>query len=242
MVCKKCKKEIPDNSLYCNHCEKKQITVQRKTRTHKRPHGQGTIYFDKRSSRYIAWSPSSPIGTGRTYIGAYKTYAAASEALDEYLRGVRPDLYNATFSQIYNFWSAQHFSDLSDSTVAGYRAAYKIAVNLHGIKFRELKTADFQRIIDNVSNDSSRSKCAKIQQLFSQLCKYAMQNDVIDKNYASFVRIKKEDKKKKVIFTNDELKLLWQHSNDERIQIILFMCYSGFTTVKNFKQHFQKRF
>ena len=182
------------------------------------------------------------MGTGRTYIGAYKTYAAASEALDEYLRGARPDLYNATFSQIYDLWNAQHFSDLSKSAIDCYKAAYKTASSLHGIKFRELKTADFQRVIDSVSDNSSRSKCAIIQQLFSQLCKYAIQNDVIDKNYASFVRIKKEDKKKKVIFTNDELKLLWQHSDDERIQIILFMCYSGFTTVKNFKQHFQKRF
>lgn len=32
MLCKKCRKEISDGSIYCNYCGKKQESTKRKTR------------------------------------------------------------------------------------------------------------------------------------------------------------------------------------------------------------------
>lgn len=60
------------------------------------------------------------------------------------------------------------------------------------------------------------------------LCRFAMENDLIDKNYAEFIKLPKFDKSEKIIFTADQLNILWQHSDDKRIQVILSMIYMGF--------------
>lgn len=228
MNCKKCKKEIPDGSLYCNWCGKKQEKTKQKV--HRRAKTTGSINFDSRYAKpYIARTPRTAGGGGYKYIGAFSTRAEAQTALDAYFSDIHPKLYNATVAQIYDRWSAVHFEGLTDSGIQGYRAAYKSISEISSLKIRELKTADYQRCIDACSRSGfSRSKCEKIRQLCSQLCKYAMQNDVIDKNYAEFLKLPKEEKKEKTIFTNDEINILWEHSDDERVQVILFMIYTGF--------------
>lgn len=228
MLCKKCKKEIPDGSAYCNWCGKKQETAKKKTR--KRPHGSGTIRKDTRyANPYIALAPSSASGVGRTYIGCYESAAKAQAAIDKYCAEKRPKFHNIRLSQLYDMWNKNHFETLTDSGKQGYRAAYKSVSALHDRKMRELKTADYQSCIDEcIRAGASRSKCEKVRQLCSQLCKFAMQNDIIDKNYAEFLKLPKVEKKEKEIFTDSDLETLWAHSEDKRVQIILFMIYTGF--------------
>ena len=83
MLCKKCKKEIPDGSVFCNFCGRKQTVTAAKHR--KRAHGSGTIRKDTRyKNPYIAIAPSTRNGAGRTYIGAYpdmKTAQAAGKVI-----------------------------------------------------------------------------------------------------------------------------------------------------------------
>ena len=59
------------------------------------------------------------------------------------------------------------------------------------------------------------------------LCKFAVQNDVVPKDYASFAKLPKFDKKEKIIFTPDQINTLWKHSDDKRVQVVLFMIYTG---------------
>ena len=69
MICKKCKAAIPDGSLFCNYCGKKQTSTVRKSRTHKRATGTGTITKDSRNKTrpYIVRTPSTATGQGRVY-------------------------------------------------------------------------------------------------------------------------------------------------------------------------------
>lgn len=228
MICKKCKKEIPDGSKFCNWCGKAQ--EQKKSTHRKRPHGTGTITKDKRyANQWIAHAPATRGGQGRVYLGAFKTMAEASEAIDKFIREGRPEIYAFTIAQTYEIWSKVHFPTLTQSGVQGYKAAYKSISDLHSMKMRDIKTAHIQSCIDKADSEGySRSKCEKIRQLCSQLCKYAMQNDLIDKNYAEFVKMPKAEKKSKSVFTSDDLVVLWKHTDDKRVQIILFMIYTGF--------------
>lgn len=228
MVCKKCHKEIPDGSIFCNWCGKKQETTKRKA--HRRTKGNGTIRVDKRyKSQYIALAPRSAAGAGGEYIGAFATYAEAETAIANYYNQTHPDYYNYTLSQIYDLWSRSHFENLSSSGAQSYKSAYKYLAGIQNRKIRELKTADYQSCIDICAEKHGRAQCDKVKQICSQLCKFAMQNDVIDKNYAQFLKLPKPNSKsEKEVFTAEEITLLWQNSDDKRAQIILFMIYMGY--------------
>lgn len=228
MICKKCRKEIPDGSIYCNHCGKKQETTKRKTR--RRARGTGSIRYDKRNGLrcYLAYAPKTISGIGGKYLGSYETRTQAQAALDSYFNSTHIDHSSLTLAQAYESWSDKHFDSLTKSGEQGYKTAWRYLDSIAGRKIAELKTADYQRCVDECAEHFSRSQCAKIKQLCSQLCKYAEQNDIIDKNYASFIILPKEVKKERRIFTSEEREKLWAHSSDKSVQIILFMIYTGF--------------
>lgn len=227
MECKKCKREIPDGSVFCNWCGRKQTAERKKTR--RRASGSGSISRDPRNARapYIARSAPQVKYSHGVYLGAFPTVKEAQAAIEAYEQGKHPDLYNADLAKVYELWSAKHFEGLSANGESGYRAAFADLGMLHSRKMRDIKTADFQSCIDKVAEKYSRSKCEKVKQLCSQLCKYAMQNDIIDKNYAQFIVLPKEEKKEKVTFTDKELLNLWANSDDNRVRFILFMTYTG---------------
>ena len=221
---KKCRKEIPDGSLYCCWCGKKQETAPRK-KAHKRAHGSGTIHKDLRYNKpYIAFAPASP-GGRRIYVGAYSTYGEASAALDDYIRNGRPELYNATFEQIYKLWSEAHYKTLSDNSISLYTSLWRRYEPLYNIRVSELRTVDFQRVVDTAT---SRSAANILRVLAVMVCEYARENDAISKNYAEFIKLPKFDKSEKVIFTAEQIRTLWRHIDDKRVQIILAMIYMGF--------------
>ena len=223
MDCIKCKNEIPEGSLYCNHCGKKQTVT--KARHRKRAHGTGTISKDTRyKNPYIAHAPASKYSKSRVYIGAYPTMREAQEAIEQYIREGRPELYNSTLADIYAKWSELHFKSVSDSAISLYTSMWKRFKDIQGIKMRDIRTDHFQSIVNQAT---SKSASDTIKAMAVMLCKYAMENDIINKNYASFVKVPKFEKKEKKIFTKAEISVLWQHADDKRVQVILFMIYTG---------------
>ena len=124
MTCKKCHKEIPEGSLYCNFCGKKQESTKRKKA--KRASGTGSIMVDSRSKNiYRAYAPADRFGRHRKYLGCYKTYAEAQTALERYSSDNISGLYNYTISRLYEEWSATHFETLTKNGIQGYKTAYK---------------------------------------------------------------------------------------------------------------------
>lgn len=230
MICKKCGRDMPDGAPFCCWCGKRQQAAPKKTR--RRARGTGSICKDPRNTRapYIARSSPGIKGGHGLYLGSFATVKDAQAAIEQYEQGRYTELYNVEFCEAFEQWSAVHFDTLTDSGVQGYRAAYKSCADLHRRTFRDIKTADFQRVIDHHAADgASRSKLEKIRQLCSQLCKWAMQNDIIDKNYASFVKLPKDKKpeKSKPTFSPDEIAVLWSHADDTRARFVLLMIYTG---------------
>lgn len=222
MLCKKCKKEIPDGSVFCNHCGKKQTVTAAKHR--KRAHGSGTIRKDTRyKNPYIAIAPSTRNGAGRTYIGAYPDMKTAQAALEEYIKNGRPQLYGASLADVYNLWSDIHYREIQ--TPEAWRSYWKWYEPLYDMKISELRTAHFQEIVNKAK---SKATAEKLKSIVMMICRYALENDIINKNYAEFIKIPKFEKKEKVIFTADQINTLWQHTNDKRVQVILAMIYMGF--------------
>lgn len=224
MLCNKCSKAIPDGSAYCNYCGKKQAVT--KPKYHKRERGSGTIFQDKRYKKpWLAYAPSSKYGQGRQYIGCYATRNEARAALEDFNKNGRPELYNATLADIYQMWSKIHYNSVSYQAVKLYSSMWKRFKNIQEMPVRDIRTAHIQEIVNAAT---SKSSAEIIKAMATMLCKHAMENDIVLKNYAEFVKIPKYEKKEKRIFTDEEINALWLHSDQKTVQAVLLMIYTGF--------------
>lgn len=221
--------EIPDGCKYCMHCGKPQVANGRKAL--KRPNGAGSVYYlgDRRKRPWVAVITRYNDNVRETItIGYYEQKTDALRALDiTTARGVS-DRYNWTLEDIYNDWAPRHFAKLTKNGIDGYKSAWNYLSMSKGEKMRDAGASTFQCAIDKaVTDGKSRSTCEKIRQLSSQLCKSAMQDDIINKNYAQFLVLPEAEAKEKETFTQSEIDLLFKHEHLLTAQIILVLIYSG---------------
>ena len=222
MICKniKCKKEISDDFEYCPYCGRKQTVAERKKS--KRPNGAGSVYKNSghRSKPWVAVR-------NKQLLGSYATNAEAFEALERSAGASITEKYNYTFSEIYELWSEEKYRTLTKKGIEGYRSAYRNSAALYDKKFRNIKTPDFQSVIDRFAEQGkSKSVASKLKQLFSQMSQWAMREDITTKNYATFVTLEGEETKDKNIFTDTDIAKL-KADNSETAQIVLLLIYTG---------------
>lgn len=132
-----------------------------------------------------------------------------------------------TFEEIYEKWSEERFPKISKSNINGHRAAFAKCKSLYKMKFKQICKMHMQRIINENAHMSSQSRL-KIKSLFLQMYKFAIENDVVDKNYAQFVKVGENTTTiKREIFTDDEIQILWDNLNKSYVDSILIMIYTG---------------
>ncbi|MBS9775968.1 MAG: tyrosine-type recombinase/integrase [Fusobacterium sp.] len=204
----------------------------------KRPNGNGSItkLQGKRRKPYIVRITQGWDKDGKQIkkvIGYFKTMKEANQILSDYL--INPfdlDIQDLTFEEIYIKWSSSKYLKVGDSAVTGYKAAFSAFKKLHNIKFRTLKTKDLQKAMDESNKGYSTKR--KMKYLVGQLYAYALQNDIVNKDYSSYIELGEHIKKiKRVPFTANEIKILWEHVYDGNtesnlIDTVLIMIYTGF--------------
>lgn len=165
-------------------------------------------------------------------IGYYETREAGLDALAQYHRNPYDiDTETITFAGVYEKWSAEHYPKIVRTNASAYELVYSYCTSLYNMPFRLIRRSHLQGIIDHCGKNYPIM--CKIKVLYSQLYKYAMQNDICDKNYAQFVDISQyKDRNPKAIqrscFSQEEIDKLWGLSNEDRYcTIVLMLIYSG---------------
>ena len=137
------------------------------------------------------------------------TRAEAVDAVGKLAGSDLSDRFNLTFADVYEFWRAERCEGANGLTEKGkesYAVAYKHFAGLKDKKFRSLKTADYQKVVDEqIAAEKSRSSTEKDRQLISQLCKWAMREETITVNYAQFLNLAKSEKVEKPTFNELEV-------------------------------------
>lgn len=154
----------------------------------------------------------------------------SSRILSDYRKIYGIDANKPTFAQVYERFYAEKFPEghkYSKATERSTRAAYLNCEKLHSCVFATLKYHDLQSIIDNCP--LKHASLELMVNLLHQMYKYAIMNDICEKDYSAGVKIKKsDDDEKGVPFTLEELSKIYAAREDETAEMLIIMCLSGF--------------
>lgn len=165
----------------------------------------------------------------REVLGYYPSHSKAVDALSEYNREPY-DMASRklTFADIYNKWiETPEFDRLSASAEKCYKAAFKKYSLIHNKSFTSIKIADLQSCIDK--NTSGYSSNRDMKHLASKLYQYAMVQEIVTQNKSTMLTVGEPNKtqKEKIPYSDEEIDILWQHSDDEIVKLILIYIYTG---------------
>lgn len=219
MICAKCKSQIPEGSIFCNLCGKKQVSEPRKHK--KRANGTGSI-MKLSGNRAKPWAARR----NGVCIGTYPTRAEAQKALERVTDANITEKYNMTFQQVYDAWRPEHYRKVTKSQMGCYTAAFKNCEELHNLQFRKIRRSDFQNAIIKLEEaGKSKSTCDKLRQLFSLLSKWAISEDIIQVNHAQGLETAAKQLRERAIFTDEDIAKIQKSDHmASGIALILLSC------------------
>lgn len=141
-----------------------------------------------------------------------------------------PEIHEPTFAEVYEMYRRDKFEtgkEYSRQMQNSIRAGFNNCESIHDRIFRELRVDDLQAVVDNCR--LKRSSLDLIVLVIKQVYKYADAHELCDRDYGRFVTVKAgDDDEHGVPFSEDDLRILWQHQDDPTVEMILIMCYAGY--------------
>ena len=104
--------------------------------------------------------------------------------------------YNMTFREVFEAWKEEHYKEIGPRGVESYNRAFDVFQPLHDARFRSLRTADFQVVMDKYA-DKSHSTCSKYKQLVTQMSAWAIREEIATTSFAKFIHLPENVKKEK---------------------------------------------
>ena len=249
LKCPECAHDVSDKAVSCPNCgypinmpstTKPRIRNGRPT---KMPNAYGSItkmsgkrrkpYRVRVTDRWVIDDKTGRSKQLRPTLGYFETREKAMIALATYNENpydINTD--NITFSEVYEKWSDGYFRTLSNpSSARTIKAAYSYCNGLYNMRMQDIRVSHLEGTIINAQvGDSTK---ARIKSLFNMLYRYAVANDIVEKDYAAVMfangnPIKRSRTRDVLPFTQEEIQMLW--NNLEQIpfvDMILIEIYSG---------------
>ncbi len=171
----------------------------------------------------VGWKDGKQV---RKYIGYYKTQPEALLALAEYHKGEFDiDLSKLTLVEVYDRWIKRIEPNVSKNVLNSHNMARMRFERMGNMEITKLKADHLQDWMDNI--DLSPGSKKRLKSTMIQLWKYAIKNDIVNKNYAESIEIHEKVEKTGKVFTNKEIQSLWNDLDNPTAQWILILMYSG---------------
>lgn len=256
--CPECELQVSDKALACPHCGlpfKPEFVKKPKRKYNKRkklPNGFGQISEMKGHNLRNPFRAMVTVGKnskGRPIVKPLKpqshfpTYNDAYMALVEYNRNPY-DLDNAiSVKELYERWSEEYFSTLkSPSSARTITSAWAYCSSIYDMRAMDVRARhikgcmdDGVAIIKGEERHATAGTKARIKSMFNLMLDYAVEYEIVDKNYArtfdvsdDIIREKEETKRGHIPFTEKEINTLWEHVDTNiYVDVVLIQCYSG---------------
>ena len=164
----------------------------------------------------------------------------AQNLLAQYNAGTAIDIPKSTsscptFKEMAEIWLEKHLGHIrakkgkvSDQLKRSYNAALLKCSPIHGKRIDCVKFQDVQDIADSISN-MSNSTVTNVKTVLFETFDLARKQKYINENFIPDIDFIYKNTQEKIhsAFTRDEINLLWEHSTEKNIQIILVMIYTG---------------
>lgn len=172
----------------------------------------------------VGWRDGKQV---RKYVGYYATQTEALMALAEYHQGgVNLDLNNLTVEKLFDHWMTRvEKKNLSNSVIRTHNMTKQRFGAIGKRYVKDVKAVHWQTWLDNI--DLKPSSKGKIRSTVHQMLEYAVNNDILQKNYAKGLEINETVESTGAVFTEDELKVLWDNVDVKEVQHLLIMIYTG---------------
>jgi len=257
--CPECELQVSDKAVICPHCGfhlqpniKPRKPRNKNNKRRRLPNGFGQISEIK--NRNLRNPFRAMVSVGKTPEGRpickplkpesyFLTYNDAYAALVEYNKNPYDLEPSITAEELYEKWIAEYFKTLKnpasaravESAWSYCSAVYKMRVI--DIRARHIKGCmdEGVAIVRGKEQTPSASMKNKIKSLFNLMLDYALEYEIVDRNYSRTFNLTEETikeivtvKKEHISFTDEEMDLLWQHVDDKMlVDVILIQCYSG---------------
>ena len=168
-------------------------------------------------------------------LGYFATREEANIALLEYHKNpYNPDTKKLSFLEVYELWFESKYikgvRTYSQSSIQATKAALKKCEPLYHLPIKEIRTLHMQNLLDSLSCSHASIEFVKV--LLSQVSRYALQFDIIEKDYAAFVKIQQpDDDEHGIAFSLEDIKKLWDHVDLPWVDSILIYIHTGLKTV-----------
>ena len=242
--CPECELQCSNQALSCPHCGyplQRNIKPRKSNRRKRLPNGFGQISEIKNQNLRKPFR--AMVTVGKTEYGRpicktlkpecyFNTYNEAYLALLEYNRNPYDLSSSINMLELYEKWSEEYFKKLkAKSSIRTITSSWKYCSSVYKMRVTDIRG----RHIKSCMEEAPISIKPRVKSLFNLLLDYALEYEIVDKNYARTFKISedvkldmKENKKDHIAFTDEEMEILWSKVyRIEYVDVILIQCYSG---------------
>lgn len=170
----------------------------------------------------------------------FPTYNDAYAALVEYNKNPYDLEPSITMKELYEKWLAEYEKTVKSTRSVASAWGYCSAVydmRVKDVRARHVKGCMDEGIskVRGEEKTPSASMKNQIKSLFNLLLDYALEYELVDRNYSRTFNLSEETikeivtvKNEHIPFTDEEMDLLWKHADDKMlVDVLLIQCYSG---------------
>lgn len=256
--CPECELQVSDKATSCPHCGfpmqpniKPRKPRSKNNKRRRLPNGFGQISEIKNRNLRNPFRAMVTVGkdeNGRPICKPLKpesyfpTYNDAYAALVEYSKNPYDLSPSITIKELYDKWTEEYFKTIGAASVRGTEDAWRYCSAVYNMRVIDLRARHIKGCMeDGVAKVKGKEQtpCAtmknRIKTLFNQMLDYAVEYELVDRNYSRTFTLTEETikeiqtvKKEHISFTDEEMDLLWKHVDSKRlVDVILIQCYSG---------------